>query len=98
MAGTDPALEALETSFQQDLNGDGAIGPPSVSVTAIEAFGSTSLTEVGNHFYLYDSSGVGPSLKFAGADVVVGQFSQWTPIAAEQTATGYQVVWKVQDA
>ena len=25
--GTAPALESLETSFQQDLNGDGTIGP-----------------------------------------------------------------------
>ena len=28
-SGTSAALESFETSFQQDLNGDGLIGPPS---------------------------------------------------------------------
>ena len=41
------------------------------------------------------STGSGPSLKYAGADVVAGQFGGWTPIGAEQTATGYEVAWKV---
>jgi hypothetical protein len=33
-------------------------------------------------------------LKYSGAAVVAGQFSGWTPIGAEQTATGYDVGWK----
>ena len=66
--------------------------------TVIEGFGSTSLTEVGTIFYLYDSSGAGPSLKYQGADFVAGQFGQWTPIGAEQTASGYEVAWKVTGA
>ena len=28
VSGSNPALQALETSFHQDLNGDGLIGPP----------------------------------------------------------------------
>jgi hypothetical protein len=28
VSGTSAALESFETSFQQDLNGDGTIGPP----------------------------------------------------------------------
>ena len=64
----------------------------------IEANGSTSLTEVGNHFFLYDSGGSGPSLKYAGADFVAGQFGAWTPIGAEQTASGYEVAWKLAGA
>jgi predicted metallo-beta-lactamase superfamily hydrolase len=100
VAGTDPTLEALEISFQQDLNGDGAIGPATTqpSQTVIEAFGSTSLTEVGTTFYLDDSSGAGPSLKYQGASFVAGQFGQWTPIGAEQTTSGYEVAWKVTGA
>src|SRR5713101_8148789 len=62
--------------------------------TVIEAIGSTSLTEVGNNFYLY-SSGTGPELKYGGVAVVAGQFGGWTPIGAEQTAGGYDVAWKV---
>src|SRR5262249_11559451 len=57
--------------------------------------GTTSLTGVANHFYLYaDSSGTGPSLKIGGMDVVAGQFGAWTPIGAATTASGYEVAWK----
>jgi Tryptophan-rich Synechocystis species C-terminal domain len=92
--GTSTALESLETTFHQDLNGDGTIGVPT---TVIEAFGSTSLTGVGNNFYLYNG-GTGPSLKYAGATVVVGQFGAFLPIGAEQTASGYVVAWKIPGA
>ena len=39
-----------------------------LGITVIEANGSTQLTEVGDHFFLYDGSGSGPSLKYAGTD------------------------------
>src|ERR1700730_12908299 len=63
--------------------------------TVIEANGSTRLTEIANHFYLYDSSGSGPSLKIYGTDFVAGEFGGWAPISVEQTATGYEVAWKL---
>ena len=64
--------------------------------TVIEAAGSSSLVEVGTNFYLDSiSTGSGPELKYGGKAVVAGQFSGWTPIGAEQTATGYEVAWKV---
>ncbi|MGL4289615.1 MAG: M10 family metallopeptidase C-terminal domain-containing protein [Phreatobacter sp.] len=91
VSGASPALKALEPVFHQDLNGDGVIGIPA---TVIEAFGSTSLTAVGNNFFLY-SGGSGPSLKYGGTAVVAGQFGGWTPIGAEQTASGYDVAWKM---
>src|SRR5439155_13555 len=64
-------------------------------VRALADNGTTSLTEVGTHFYLYaDSSGSGPSLKIAGMDFVAGQFGPWAPIGAATTASGYEVAWK----
>ncbi len=70
------------------------IGVPHSDV--IEAFGSTSLVEVGNNFFLDSiSAGTGPELKYGGAPFVAGQFGAWTPIGAEQTSTGYEVAWKV---
>jgi Tryptophan-rich Synechocystis species C-terminal domain len=72
VSGADYTLQSFEPSFHQDLNGDGQIGVPT---TVIEANGSTHLTEVGNHFFLYDSNGAGPLLKFFGADIVAGQFA-----------------------
>ena len=63
----------------------------------IESAGSTSLTQVGNNYYLYNS-GAGPQLKYGGAAVVVGQIPDWAPIAGEQISGGYQVVWKANGA
>ena len=91
MSGTNYALKSLETSFHQDLNGDGQIG---LVTTAVETQGSTDLTHAADHYFLYDSGGSGPSLKYGGADFVDGQFGAWAPIGAEKTATGYQVAWK----
>ena len=98
MSASNNMLETSETGFHQDLNGDGTIGVPTNTgpTTVIELVGSTSLVEVGTDFYLDNiSTGVGPSLKYGGADVVAGQFGAgWTPIGTEQTATGYEVAWK----
>jgi serralysin len=92
VSGNDYALESLETSFHQDLNGDGVIG---LVTTVIESAGSTSLTQVANQYFLYNSGGVGPSLKYAGAAVVAGQFgASIVPIGAEAIAGGYEIAWK----
>jgi hypothetical protein len=92
LSGTSLAIETAETSFHQDLNGDGVIGVP-VPVT-IESFGSTSLTEVGNNYFLYaNGTSSGPAITLSGAPITSGQFGTWTPIGAEQTSTGYEVAW-----
>ena len=59
---------------------------------------SSHLTQVGNNYFLYNTSNSGPSLKYSGTLVVAGQFGGWTPIGVEQTATGYEVAWKVAGA
>src|SRR6185437_7215909 len=80
-------------AFHQDLNGDGMVGVPT---SVMESFGSTSLVEVGNNFFLDNiSSGTGPELKYNGAPVMAGQFSPWVPIGAEQTTSGYDFAWKM---
>jgi hypothetical protein len=91
LSGTDYTLESLETTFNQDLNGDNITG---LSKTLIHNDGSTDLTAVANRFFLYDhTSGAGPSLKLGGMDVVTGQFGAWSPFNAVQTASGYDVAW-----
>ena len=100
-SGTSAALQSFETSFQQDLNGDGMIGP-APPPTVIEAFGSTSLVEGGSNYFLHPNGGSAVELSYGGAPVVAGQFDQfgghWVPIGAEQTASGYEVAWKVTGA
>ncbi len=94
MSGTSAALQRIEAGFQQDLNGDGSILPR----VEIEASGSTALEQVGNAYLLSASDGtMGPLLKSAGAAVVAGRFGDWTPIAAEQSESGYRVAWKMGD-
>ena len=86
----------LESTFNQDLNGDEVTG---LTKTVIQVDGSTSLTEVANRFYLYGVGGSGPALQLAGAEVTAGEFGGWTPIGAVQvTASGYDVAWKMAGA
>jgi hypothetical protein len=70
--------------------------------TVIEGFGSTSLVESGSNYFLHPNGGSAVELSYAGAPVVAGQFDQfgghWVPIGAEQTASGYEVAWKVTGA
>jgi hypothetical protein len=103
VSGNSNALMSLENSFHQDLNGDGHIGVSGTGGTGgtggtvIESNGATSLTQVGDQYYLYDSKGVGPSLKISGVDHLAsaaGIAGMGAPIAAEKTATGYEVAWK----
>ena len=99
VAGNDYALESIETTFNQDLNGDGTIGlTKTVIQTDTNSFGSTSLTEVANEYFLYNASGSGPVLQYGGAAVVAGEFGGWTPIGAVQTASGYDVAWEIPGA
>jgi Tryptophan-rich Synechocystis species C-terminal domain/Putative esterase len=105
-AASGAQVEPYEASFQQDLNGDGTIGVPSPTVggpaptggTVIESFGSTSLVGSGNTYLLEPNGGSAVQLSYNGAAVVAGQFGAWTLIAAEQTATGYEVALKVPGA
>ncbi len=63
--------------------------------TDTSAYGTTSLTQVGNNYYLDGPGGSGPELKFNGAPVTVGQFGSWTPIGAVQTASGYDIAYQL---
>src|ERR1700738_2408942 len=89
VSGSSVLLESLEPSFQQDLNGDGLVGVP----------GATSLVQAGSNFFFYPVGGSsGPELSYNGTPFVAGQFGAWTPIGVEQTASGYEVAWKVTGA
>jgi len=75
------------------------IGDTQSQGTVIEAFGSTKLVQVGSNFFFYPVGGSsGPALSYGGAPFVAGQFGGWTPIGVEQTASGYEVAWKVTGA
>jgi hypothetical protein len=84
-----------------DVVGLKALITETLTVTSIEAFGLTSLVQVGNNYFLYPAGGSsGPMLKYANGTtpVVAGQTGNWLPIGAEQTASGYEVAWKLAGA
>src|SRR6185437_5888522 len=74
-SGTSSAVESFESSFQQDLNADGVIGPPTAASTVIEATASTSLLQSANNYLLEPNSGTAVELSYQGAPVVAGQFA-----------------------
>ncbi len=99
VSGTSAALESIETSFNYDLNGDGIIGVPTGgttggSLTVIESSGTTSLLTDGTHYFLEPNGGAAVELSYNGSPVAVGEFGAWAPIAAQQTATGFEVALK----
>ena len=95
VSGSSTTLIALERSFQQDLNGDGMVGNPSIPIS-VESFGSTSLVQTGNDYFLYaNGTSSGPALKYGGAPWTDGEWGGWTPIGAEVTATGYEVAFNL---
>src|SRR5262249_44411704 len=89
ISGDSSMLEGYESAFRQDLNDDGTIG---VKSTVVEAAGATAFYQVADEYALGSPSG--PTLKFFGPPVVVGDRGAWAPIGAEQTANGYEVAWK----
>ena len=98
VSGTSTALESFAPIFGQDLNGGGVTGVPTVIQTDTSSFGATSLAEVWYNYFLDNSSGSGPELKYGGADVTAGEFGGWVPIGAVQTASGYDVAWEIPGA
>ncbi|MFO1079552.1 MAG: matrixin family metalloprotease [Reyranellaceae bacterium] len=95
VAGSDSGLQALETTLQQDLNGDGTIG---THVTVIGSPGATHLEVVGNTYHLHDAQDQGPILAYQGQTVVTGAFAAWTPFAAAKVDGGYDVAWRYGSA
>src|SRR5207249_3383897 len=86
VSGSSYALESFEPIFHQDLNGDGVIG---LTTTVIQVDGSTNLTKVADHYFLYDGSGAGPSLNIGGGADVAGDFRGWETTSEVVLGTGY---------
>ena len=90
LSATSYALEELELTFGEDLNGDGTTGP---TTTPIGTNGA--LTQVANQFELNPGAeGRVRSSSSMAARSRPGQFpAGWTPVGAVQTATGYEVAF-----
>lgn len=95
---TSTTLQGLTSVDLQQLDALG-FHLAAASPTTIEAAGVTTLVQAGSYYFLDPvAGGAGPSLKYGGAPIVVGQFSPLAPIAAEQVGSGYDVAWKAAGA
>ncbi len=66
----------------------------STGLTVIESSGTTTLLTDGTYYYFQVGDGPAVELSYNGAPVTVGQFGAWTFLAAQQTATGFEVALK----
>ncbi|MCK1404924.1 cellulase family glycosylhydrolase, partial [Bradyrhizobium sp. 76] len=93
-AGVDKPQMAVLGKYVITTSQDASFG--SLAGIAIEALGSTSLSQVGQNYFLDPVGGTGgPELKVNGAAVTAGQFgSNWVILGAEAVSGGYDVAWK----
>jgi hypothetical protein len=98
VSGTSAALEQAETTFGQDFNGDGVTGVNAKVIrTDTGTFGvSTSLDQIGNNYFVLAGGATsGPEIELSGAPVTAGEFGDFNPIAAVETAGGgYEVIFE----
>ena len=84
-------VESFESTLHQDLNGDGTTG----AVTYGDRVVRRDHPDQGRGLYFVNYGG--PSavqINYGGAYAGANQFSGWAAIGAEQTISGYQVVWQ----
>jgi Tryptophan-rich Synechocystis species C-terminal domain len=70
-------------------------------LTTVESSGTMSLLTDGTNYFLQPNGGAPVELSYGGTPVTVGEFAAygaWTPIAAAQTASGYEVAWSIPGA
>ena len=95
VSGQSFALERLEPSFQQDLNGDGVVG---LNPSRVIGTGPVEVLLIGNEYVLGSNSGgswTGPTLQSGHAPITAAQLGAWGPIGAARLAGGgYEVAFK----
>ncbi|MGJ4950075.1 hypothetical protein [Bradyrhizobium sp. HKCCYLS20291] len=94
LASANPLIQEYEKLFNQDIDGDGRVGPVA---TTVEMLGSTTLLKVGDNFFLELNSGASPNvLKFSGSPASASYFAGqgWSVVGAEAVTGGYLVAWR----
>src|SRR5208283_3571343 len=87
VSGTSPTLEAVEGYFGEQFSGAGTPATPQTPTNGI--------TPIGNLFELTAGGGTA-LLEYQGSAITAGEFGAGvTPVGAEQTGNGYEVVWSL---
>lgn len=105
-AQVEQIMEQTAASISNSAVGGAGLAQVDPAVAAAEAFadpnglfqtqtdGSTSLLQIGDVYYV-DVTGSGQPLKYGGSAVTVGEFGSIVPIGAMQTASGFDIAWKI---
>ena len=92
---TSSTLQQLTAVDLKELDALGFHLASNISTT-IQTDGTTSLVQTGSNYFLNNvSTGTGPELMYGGAPVTAGEFGSISPIGAVQTASGYDIAWKI---
>ncbi len=89
LSGASYALEDLELSFGEDINGDGTIGPTTTSVGT-----NGSLAQVANQYALESGGSIQAWVESQGSPITAVSGATWAPVGAAQTGDGYEVAWR----
>ena len=90
MAVNNVQIGAYENLFAEDLNGNGILD----SLRTIESFGTTSVKVDLNGGYALSSEKGVQQLQLNGQQVAENFAGAWNVVGAQDTVTGYQVIWK----
>jgi hypothetical protein len=90
MAVNNVQIGAYEDLFAENLNGNGILD----SLRTIESFGTTSVKVDLNGGYALSSAKGVQLLQLNGQQVSENFAGAWKVVGAEDTVTGYQVIWK----
>jgi len=90
MAVNNVQIGAYENLFAEDLNGNGILD----TLLTVEAFGTTSVTVDLNGGYALSSARGVQLLQINGQQVTENFGGAWNVVGAEDTVTGFQVVFK----
>ena len=77
----------------EDVDAAGNVSTASAALT-VAIVTAAKLTKINSHYFVNTTTS-DPEVQYAGSPVVAGQFGAWTPIAAVQTASGYDIAWNL---
>ncbi len=90
LAGNSLALENLESSLDDDLNGDGTIG---VLSTTIATNGALNLVGLADEFEITSGGTVQAILQINGSPIISGQFAGYTPQAVTMDGAAFEIMF-----
>lgn len=85
------ALEMLEGSFSNDLNGDGTEGPVFTTIQTHEP--AFTLYQEANEYTIWNNAGLAAVLQVNGSPIISGNFNGYSAVGIISNTGGYEVMF-----